>query len=703
MKWRLLILGLILLTGCAGRKTARILPPPPPPEPWRIVTNNPVGMPVYLANGFLGVRLSPASLGCDAESKPLTSLIATAYIDGGIINTPNWEYLEVEVNGERLYPSEPIEFQQSLDMRKGILRSKWKQETRRGEVEVTVETWLSRKDPHLAATRMTVQTLYFDASITVRSGIDPSASPFFEVTDSSSANGRSNLTARPSRDKSPKGLPISFETRTVVEKGKGNWQSSKDGISRWDGRLESGQTFVITKLARVAEAKTLSIWDNYETSLSDHIAAWEKLWQSDIEIVGDDFWQQRVRSWLFYLYSSASSDGRSIPPMGLSNTHYNGHIFWDADVWMLPVLLPMQPEFAKSLVDYRLRSLGEAMKYAKQTGYAGARFPWEGGPKGEETAGGDFREEAHITGDVAWGLYQSLKWTGMKPTMQELSLLRETANFWVSRSKFDPEKGKYVILQVLSADELELEDNDLYANAIAKWNLLTAAKLCPQPNPKWKQVANRLYLPFDKQKNLYATYDNDQMDHYKQAVALLVIYPLGMPMSRDMKHRMLDFYAPKTTTSGPAMSEAVYSIIASNLGLRNEAWQYFEKSYQDYLKEPMMAFSETRRSSYDRNYFCTGAGGCLQAVLYGFAGIRVNFDEDSWTPSNYQGVRPKNKVKIINRRLSLEVAPNLPDRWSKLKIKGFHLGEDVYNIIITPEKVAIQPIRAANPDKNRRQ
>ena len=134
MKWRLLILGLILLTGCAGRKTARILPPPPPPEPWRIVTNNPVGMPVYLANGFLGVRLSPASLGCDAESKPLTSLIATAYIDGGIINTPNWEYLEVEVNGERLYPSEPIEFQQSLDMRKGILRSKWKQETRRGEV-----------------------------------------------------------------------------------------------------------------------------------------------------------------------------------------------------------------------------------------------------------------------------------------------------------------------------------------------------------------------------------------------------------------------------------------------------------------------------------------------------------------------------------------------------------------------------------------
>ena len=106
---------------------------------------------------------------------------------------------------------------------------------------------------------------------------------------------------------------------------------------------------------------------------------WPKLWNTtDIAIAGDPQAQQITHANLFYLLSSTyPGSDYSIPPMGLSSNAYGGHIFWDADVWMLPALVVQHPDYAKPIVDYRFKLLAQAKHNAAAQGYAGAEFPWE--------------------------------------------------------------------------------------------------------------------------------------------------------------------------------------------------------------------------------------------------------------------------------------------------------------------------------------
>ena len=104
----------------------------------------------------------------------------------------------------------------------------------------------------------------------------------------------------------------------------------------------------------------------YEYLLEDNNREWEKLWKTDILIKGNPELQKVVHSMMFYLFCSIrEGTDFSIPPMGLANDGYYGHIFWDADIFMFPSLLLMHPGMAKSMVDFRFKSLNAAEEKCK--------------------------------------------------------------------------------------------------------------------------------------------------------------------------------------------------------------------------------------------------------------------------------------------------------------------------------------------------
>ena len=382
------------------------------------------------------------------------------------------------------------------------------------------------------------------------------------------------------------------------------------------------------------EAERLTIYAKLEGRdrlLEFHQKAWDDLWKSDIVIEGDAQAQQDVRSMLYHLYSFVREGTALSPsPMGLSGLGYNGHVFWDSELWMYPALLVMKPELAKSMMEYRFQRLEAARRNAFSKGYKGAMFPWESADSGvEETPvwalSGPF--EHHITADVgiaAWNYYavtQDRDWLREKGW----PILSATADFWASRVERNG-PGKYDIKNVVAADEwAENVDNNAFTNAAAKANLQFAAQAASilglTPNADWMQVANN--IPILKMENgvtkEHATYKGEGI---KQADVNLLAYPLKEVTDPAQIKRDLEYYETRVPDEGtPAMTQAVFTLLHARLGNADRAYYWFKDAYVPNLNPPFRVIAETKGGT--NPYFATGAGGILQALLMGFGGLEI--------------------------------------------------------------------------------
>jgi trehalose/maltose hydrolase-like predicted phosphorylase len=405
--------------------------------------------------------------------------------------------------------------------------------------------------------------------------------------------------------------------------------------------------------------------------------SWPAFWKkSDIEIDGDPEAQQVTHANMFYLASStyAGSD-HSIPPMGLSSNGYGGHIFWDAEIWMFPALIAQHPDLAKSIIDYRFKLLPQAMKNAKAYGFQGAEYPWESAADGKEEAPAEFAKERHITADVAYAAWQYYLWTGDKNYLNKegFPILSATADYWVSRVKKGPD-GSYHIEGVMPPDETaNIVNDDAWTNSIVQYNLRSASQaailtnhapvgaIAPPPAyTQWQQIAGKLALPFDKTQGMYLEYAGVDEGHLmaKQADTQMLMYPLNVPMTDAVAGKTLDYCLQHTITVGPAMTSSINAIVAARLGRAQQSLDLFRDSYRPFERGPWDAFSEKRTT--DNVYFCTGMGGCLQTVLYGFAGLNVAEIGD----------KGLGKQIASNGDASLYCDPHLPPGWTKLVVKG---------------------------------
>jgi trehalose/maltose hydrolase-like predicted phosphorylase len=634
---------------------------------------------VTVANGMIGLVSSPNPFKAkDVVLNGAFDLYGRGRVSN-ILKTFNFVNLYLDIDGNRIdNASQVSRLHQTLDMKNACLSTTFDY----ADKASVSYTWY--------ALRQLPYTALVDVTITARKDIEIVPASVMEAPDMlKDVENYYNEIDRPhikislltSTAKSPTGRllmaasnsflfdePHGSEPATIHEM----WDNNMH-LLKFKKKLTAGTTyhFAVAGSALTSahdddplnEAERLTIFATLQGSrqlIQAHETAWADLWSSDILIEGDDSTQRNVRLMLYHLYSFArAGTAYSLSPMGLSGLGYNGHTFWDTEIWMYPALLLLHPEIAASLMEYRYQRLPAALHNAASHGYKGAMFPWESAASGNEETpvwalSGPF--EHHITADVgiaAWNYYCV---TRDKTWLKEKGypILQATADFWASRVERNG-PGHYDIKNVVAADEwAENIDNNAYTNAAARANLLdatTAARVLGlTPDPDWTTVRNNipiLHFP-DGTTREHAAYNGEPI---KQADANLLAYPLTEVTSPAAVRKDLDYYEPRVG-DGPAMTQAIFSILYERLGLPEKALLVFKQGYLPNLRPPFGVMAETALGA--NPYFSTGAGGMLQAMLNGFGGLEITAD----------GIR--------------QLPTHLPTLWKSITITGVGPGKLTY-------------------------
>ncbi len=378
----------------------------------------------------------------------------------------------------------------------------------------------------------------------------------------------------------------------------------------------------------------------FDALLARHRAAWRDLWQSDIVIDGDPRAQLAAHSELYYLYASSTPD--TAWPLGACglNTGYAGHAFWDSDTWIFPALLLTHPERARSLVSFREHTLSAAQDRARERHFAGAMFPWEADPENgtEQTPHPAYvlgEREIHVTADVALAQWQYYLATGDLDWLRAHGwpVIREVAKFWASRVTYDAPHRRYGILHVASVWE-SFNDipNDTYTNAAAARALeiavRAAALVGERADPRWEDIARRLYLPVGGADAHHLTFDPSVQTHVGPgggSTTLLSFPSLDLPMGAALRRRDYLTAVPHGAAGvevGNSMGYAPNSIAAATVGDGGDATTWFEGNFTGgTLKGPFNVRTET--ADNNTGYFLTGSGAYVQNLVYGFTGLRL--------------------------------------------------------------------------------
>jgi trehalose/maltose hydrolase-like predicted phosphorylase len=341
--------------------------------------------------------------------------------------------------------------------------------------------------------------------------------------------------------------------------------------------LESGETsttfYFITALRTSLESSNPAedALQDYEMAnvmapslLKAHKQAWQQRLVGRVEIEGDLALAQAVNASWYALLASVRDDWPwSLSPGGLATNGYNGHTFWDCETWMYPTLLLLQPAIAQSLLEYRFNVKAGAGMKAQENGYQGMMFPWESAFTGEEvcpSVGGTCLYEIHINGDIAFAIAQYW-WTTHDIEWLESTgypLLYSICEFWESRTT-QTGPDSFSIDNVIPPDEYHSGvNNSAYTNAVASFTFNITAQLgallgITTPS-LWSEIAEKLPIPFDPERQIHLEYDGYTNETIKQADVILLGYPLMYPMSEAVRLNDLNFYSNVTSLEGPAMT-----------------------------------------------------------------------------------------------------------------------------------------------------
>ncbi len=373
--------------------------------------------------------------------------------------------------------------------------------------------------------------------------------------------------------------------------------------------------------------------------------------------------EEALRFNLFHLLQSAGRNGRaSIAAKGLTSEGYEGHFFWDSESYVCPLFTYTAPNVAKKLLEYRSSILDKAKERAKVMSLKGALYPWRT-ISGEETsayfpAG---TAQYHINADIIFALNRFLNAhendLGFdKKSVEEMCA--ETARMWASLGSFSENKGgSFVINDVTGPDEYTaIVNNNTFTNLMARENLEISAKRAGESASEaekadWKKIAQKMYIPFDKEKSIYPQDDSfmDKADwnfegtprenyplllHYhplviyrhrvlKQPDLVLAQFLLSRRFTLAEKIRNFDFYE-KYTTGDSSLSHCIMSIMAAQTGNEEKALDYFNKTVR-------MDIDDVNGNSRDGIHTACMAGSWM-SLVYGFAGFEDYGGDFSFNP-----------------------------------------------------------------------
>jgi trehalose/maltose hydrolase-like predicted phosphorylase len=548
-------------------------------------------------------------------------------------------------------------YRQSLNLRTGTLTTtlRWTSpagRTTRLRYDVTPDR--ARKHAALVRLRFAPQ---FAGTVTVTDLLDGTAA---ELTDAA-GTGRAGRTQWV--DLTTKGLKVRATVASVLRGPSRTLravaQSNPQSVAqRMRVKVVRGRTYEVTKSVGVAVSTDTGTSGSahrravraarHEAALGYTAArvasdrAWRRLWVADINVTGAPRLQRQVRASYFWLLASIRSDVPWAPsPGGLSSDGYNGHVFWDSETWMYPAMLATQPSLARAMLQYRVDRLKTARANARQTGFGGARYPWESALSGLEDTPScclTGKLEVHVNADIPLAFWQYWLATRDRAWLakQAWPVVSGIADFWVSRSTRNAD-GTWSINDVIPPDEYAEHVNDsVYTNLGARDALRIArsvARLVARPaKPAWRQVADHLRIPFDAAQGIHPEYAGYPGNTIKQADVTLLSYPWENNQSSAQTSRDLDYYVPRTDPNGPSMTDAIHSIVTSKLGAAGcAAFSFTKRSADPFMRPPYDQFSEARTGGAFT--FTTGAGGFLQEFIYGYTGLRWRSDRVALDPS----------------------------------------------------------------------
>lgn len=436
---------------------------------------------------------------------------------------------------------------------------------------------------------------------------------------------------------------------------------------------------------------------DFDDALAASSVVWERLWEScDCEIVGDDRAALALRFSVYHLLIAANPDDPTvnIGAKSLSGEGYRGHVFWDTEIMMLPFFLFTQPEAARALLGYRHHTLVGAREVAADSGFRGARYPWESADTGREecpvtTPDGQNRfytrdEELHVTADVAYAICRYVEVTGDVDYLygEGAEILFDTAQFWVSRCVDD---GDRVVLRtVMGPDEFHSHvDNNAFTNRMVRWHLEQAVRVyreMAQRRPGdlaalrdslsltdadvevWADLAARIVAPvdpdcglieqfdgyFDRREVPISVWDENDMPQYpagyhhfncedttllKQPDAVMLMFMLPDDYSPATRRANYDFYEARTLHKS-SLSPSIHAIVGLQVGNSSKAEQYFARS--------AFVDLDDNQGNTEEGMHIASAAGTWQVAVHGFGGFLAGAG-------------------------GLSFAPALPESWERLK------------------------------------
>jgi alpha,alpha-trehalose phosphorylase len=414
--------------------------------------------------------------------------------------------------------------------------------------------------------------------------------------------------------------------------------------------------------AAVASARHTG-WDALVRSQRDYL---ETYWQrADVEIEGDGELQQAVRFALFHaLQAGARAERRAIPAKGLTGPGYDGHVFWDTESFVLPLLTYTHPDAVLDSLLWRHATLDLAMERARTLGLEGAAFPWRTIRGHECSAYWPAGTAAfHINADIADAVIRYLQATGDEAfeAAQGLELLVQTARLWRSLGHHD-HAGVFHIDGVTGPDEYSaVVDDNVYTNLMAEQNLRMAAEIASRHPDEaldlgideeeiaaWRDAAANMHVPYDRRLHVHpqdsSFTHHELMDFEGLEYPLLLHYPYFQLYSKQVckqpdlvlalllrgdrftpQEKARDFaYYERLTVRDSSLSACVQAAAAAEVGHLELAYDYFGEA-------ALMDLGDLEHNTRDGLHMASLAGSWLAAVA-GFGGMRCFGGELSFRP-----------------------------------------------------------------------
>jgi beta-phosphoglucomutase family hydrolase len=481
------------------------------------------------------------------------------------------------------------------------------------------------------------------------------------------------------------GLEICLAARTTL---------AGSGADRlyWQATANSGQTLAFRRYVAVYTSRDVSDplraaiehvralrWDDFDGALAAHAASWHEIWRrADVRVPGSPGTEQALRFHAYHLVGAADRDPRvSVGARALTGRAYEGHVFWDVEVFMLPFYVHTCPERARSLLLYRHRTLDGARRRARELGYLGACYAWESTVTGADVTPREIRlkttgrripiftgtQQVHVSADVAFGVWRYWEATTDIEFLCDAGaeILGETARFWASRCT---REGRHRhIRAVVGPDEYHHSvDDNAYTNWMARFNLEKAlwalewlrrefprawealterCAFAPEEMAEWRGVARELYCPGPNAEGVIEQFEGffdledyplprqerfkapisrlfdwekiNRLKLIKQADVLMLLHLFPEAFQRSVLAANYRYYEP-ITDHGSSLSPAVHAALAARLGLREDAERYWRQSLWLDLSNVM------GNSTLGVHPACMG--GTWQALVFGFLGVR---------------------------------------------------------------------------------